>query len=165
MSEEEILPDTLPIEEIKVECDDYDTDNYISDDFYNETQVKPVNWNHETFTFVENELYKFLNSSLEGKVLLGIYKNTGVLDYTRLKKLIIYKEIAEDPINYKIKTKVFVKLRDLALELFPSENPDRFYVSSFENKFKKFRCAGGCFYNFYKVVRKELREAGMFKSN
>ncbi|XP_043472699.1 uncharacterized protein LOC122505258 isoform X2 [Leptopilina heterotoma] len=166
MSEEIITSDILPIEQIKVESHPYDTDDSVSDELENSQVRIATDWKQE-FVFIENELYHFLNSTLEGKVLLGIYQRTGTLDYTRLKKLIIYKEIEEDPVNYKIKTDVFLKLKEQAKELFPTEDPDRFYISSQErgqeNKSnRKYHSTGGSFYNFYKVVRKELRSAGIY---
>ncbi|XP_043472700.1 uncharacterized protein LOC122505258 isoform X3 [Leptopilina heterotoma] len=149
MSEEIITSDILPIEQIKVESHPYDTDDSVSDELENSQVRIATDWKQE------------------GKVLLGIYQRTGTLDYTRLKKLIIYKEIEEDPVNYKIKTDVFLKLKEQAKELFPTEDPDRFYISSQErgqeNKSnRKYHSTGGSFYNFYKVVRKELRSAGIY---
>lgn len=46
-------------------------------------------------------MYHFLNSTLEGQVILGKYKEKKVLNYTKLKDLIIYDKIKNDPINYK----------------------------------------------------------------
>ncbi|XP_043473477.1 uncharacterized protein LOC122510505 [Leptopilina heterotoma] len=54
----------------------------------------------DNFTFEENDLFHFLNSTLEGQIVLRKYKITGNLDYVRLKDLIIMREIKKDPINY-----------------------------------------------------------------
>lgn len=53
------------------------------------------------FNFVKNGLYYFLTSSLEGSMVLGIYKMPKVVDYERLKNLVIFNELREDPLNYK----------------------------------------------------------------
>lgn len=55
----------------------------------------------DEFSFVENDLFHFLNSTLEGKIVLGKYKKSRVLDYTRLKNLIVFNELKEDPIDHK----------------------------------------------------------------
>lgn len=55
----------------------------------------------DSFKFVENELFHFLNVSLEGKIILGKYKSTRNLDYSRLKDLLIFNEINKDPICFK----------------------------------------------------------------
>ena len=57
----------------------------------------------DCLTFPDNELYRFLNASnnLQGKIILGKYKKTGTLDYTRLKELVICDKLQEDNVNYK----------------------------------------------------------------
>lgn len=53
------------------------------------------------FQYVENDLYHLLNSTLEGKIVLGSYKNKKYLDYFRLKDVIIYHLIKKDPLNFR----------------------------------------------------------------
>ena len=50
---------------------------------------------------VDNNLYKFLNSRLDGQVILGIYKHTKKLKLNKLVDMLIYKLLKEDLINYK----------------------------------------------------------------
>lgn len=50
---------------------------------------------------VDNDLYKFLYSSLRGRVLLRKYELTKDLDFQELKCLIIWHEIEKDPITFK----------------------------------------------------------------
>lgn len=54
-----------------------------------------------------------------------------------------------------------MKLRDEIIELFPTEDPDFLYISSYESKENESVGARGCLYNFYKTVRKDLRDAGI----
>lgn len=49
----------------------------------------------------KNDLYHFLNSSLDGRIILGVYKNTKTLDSSKLKDLLIMNAIEEDPLYYK----------------------------------------------------------------
>lgn len=68
-------------------------------------------------------------------------------------------------ISFRISPATFVLLRDQALQLFPTEDPDLFYVSAEENKNSEATSAKGSFYNYYRVVRKELRNAGLLDKN
>ena len=57
----------------------------------------------DCLTFQDNKLYCFLNApyTLQCKIILGKYKMTGTLDYTRLKKLVICGKLQEDNVNHK----------------------------------------------------------------
>lgn len=55
----------------------------------------------EEVTFLENDLFKYLNSTLKGKVVLGKYKNSKDLDVGLLKDLLIWDTIGEDALYYK----------------------------------------------------------------
>ena len=48
-------------------------------------------------------MFRFLNSSehLEGRIILGKYKLTKTLDYSRLKEMLIFHKLKDDPLNYK----------------------------------------------------------------
>ena len=53
------------------------------------------------FNYVQNDLFEFLYSSLEGKIILGKYKNTKTLDQSRLTDMVILNALKDDPIDYE----------------------------------------------------------------
>ena len=53
------------------------------------------------FNYVANDMYRFLSNSLEGRIILGKYKNTKILDHCRLTDMLILNELKDDSINYK----------------------------------------------------------------
>lgn len=61
----------------------------------------------------------------------------------------------------RIKTQKFLELRNEIVELFPTEDPDFFYIPPCSNDNNEFTSAKDSLYNYYKIVRKEFRDAGM----
>lgn len=59
--------------------------------------------------YVKNGVYELLDSTLEGKIVLGIYAKSKVLDDFRIKDMAILNEIQKDPINYKYVFDIFLK--------------------------------------------------------
>ena len=57
--------------------------------------------NNSTFIYPQNELFEFLNSDFGGRIILGKYKHKKILEYGRLKELIILHHIKQDPIDFK----------------------------------------------------------------
>lgn len=57
----------------------------------------------DEFHYVDNDLYKFLNKpkNLDGKMILGGFKNTGEINREALCDLVIKKELMKDQINWK----------------------------------------------------------------
>lgn len=53
------------------------------------------------FEYTDNDLYRLLNSTLPGKVILGVYKHTKKLKLTNLIDIITYECLKQDTINYK----------------------------------------------------------------
>lgn len=52
------------------------------------------------FAYKENDLYHFLNGSLQGQIVLGKYMYEERLDYPKLKDLIILNTIKQDAQNF-----------------------------------------------------------------
>ena len=61
-----------------------------------------INYNFlDIFQFKKNKLYHFLNSTLDGRIILGVYEKTKCVEYGALNHLIIVKLLNKDPLNYK----------------------------------------------------------------
>lgn len=59
----------------------------------------------------------------------------------------------------RIKNTEFLELSRQIVELFPNQDPARIYIPPIEGTLAQ--SARGYLYNYYRVVRKELREAGL----
>ena len=66
---------------------------------------------------------------------------------------------------FRIESKTFIDLRNQIVALFPTEDPDCIYVSCSEGKENESVGARGCLYNYYKIVRKELSNAGILSES
>ena len=51
--------------------------------------------------YVKNDLYVLLSSTIEGRIILGTYAHSKVLDYSALADIIIFDELINDQINYR----------------------------------------------------------------
>ena len=58
-----------------------------------------------------------------------------------------------------------MKLREEISELFPTEDKNIFYLPHSTGPGNECRSARGCLYNYYEIVRKHLRTAGILSEN
>uniref|UniRef100_A0ABD2WRC9 Uncharacterized protein n=1 Tax=Trichogramma kaykai TaxID=54128 RepID=A0ABD2WRC9_9HYME len=82
------------------------------------------------FNFIENELYTFLNNedNIDGRLILNIYKRTRELETERLIDMVLLQAIKKDKYKWLKTGQQFEDIRDLIVELFPTEDGDVYYV-------------------------------------
>lgn len=108
-----------------------------------------------------------LNERIGGKVILNYFDKYGKLNHinqVNLAKYIIDVEW-HNSVNNKIETSRFLELRDIIKELFPSEDPDLYYVPYKNFKNGKKLSARGKLYDQYHELRRTLIQSGLIKSN
>lgn len=54
----------------------------------------------DNFKFKENEIYFLLKRSLQGRIILGKFEKYGIIDMHKLKSIVIYHYMEQDPIDY-----------------------------------------------------------------
>ena len=114
-----------------------------------------------------NNLKQLLNERIGGKVILNYYNRFGKLNHinqVNLAKYIIDIEW-NNSVNNKIETSRFLELRDTIKELFPSEDPDLYYIPYKNFKNGKKLSARGKLYDQYHELRKTLIQSGLLRSN
>ena len=55
----------------------------------------------DKFTFKENELFHLLNSSLQGRIILGKYKRSKIVNYNKLIDIVIFSTLEHNSVTYK----------------------------------------------------------------
>ncbi|XP_033222828.1 uncharacterized protein LOC117176685, partial [Belonocnema kinseyi] len=117
------------------------------------------------FEFVQNSLYYLLQDTIEGLVILGIYKHSIILLESRLKYLIIQKLIVENALTYRITKKRFEEVVVELKELFPTIKSDNWYSRNRSNARGQAVTFSGSLLNYYKVYRKNLPAAHITDSS
>ncbi|KAL7307600.1 hypothetical protein TKK_0000288 [Trichogramma kaykai] len=110
----------------------------------------------DDFEYVKNTLYYKLEKTIEGKVILGLYKYKKKILYRRLKYLIVQLFIIENPITYKITNQRWLEILEEVLELFPTITPTDWYQPQRTNAKGDEISASGCLVNYYKKYRTNL---------
>lgn len=114
-----------------------------------------------------NNLKQILNERIGGKVILNYFDKYGKLNHinqVNLAKYIIDVEW-HNSLNNKIETSRFLELRDTIKELFPTEDPDLYYVPYKNLKNGKKLSARGKLYDQYHELRRTLIQSGLIRSN
>lgn len=114
-----------------------------------------------------NDLKKILNERIGGRVILNYFDKYGKLNHinqVNLAKYIIDVEWYSS-LNNKIETSRFLELRDMIKELFPTEDPDLYYVPYKNFKNGKKLSARGKLYDQYHELRRTLIQSGLIRSN
>ncbi|XP_031780210.1 uncharacterized protein LOC103317320 [Nasonia vitripennis] len=117
----------------------------------------------DDFKFVENSWYFSLKDTIEGRIILGMYKHSKILLQSRLKVYVIQKLIVENPVTYKISNSRFEEVTNQIVQLFPTTTATYWYCKSHANAHGQHMSASGCLINSYKVYRKNLVLAGIIE--
>lgn len=114
-----------------------------------------------------NNLKQILNERIGGKVILNYFYKYGKLNHINQVNLAKYVIDVEwhNSLNNKIETSRFLELRDTIKELFPTEDPDLYYVPYKNLKNGKKLSARGKLYDQYHELRRTLIQSGLIRSN
>jgi len=112
---------------------------------------------------IDNKLKSVLLSSNEGKSLLYLYEDKGLLDFSgrkRLCHLIINNELRDNP-NVRVTSEKLAQLAKEITEIFPRENENTYYVPYARLGATEKRHAKGKLLDCLTNKRRELRKQGI----
>ena len=91
---EEMMSESMNDSLMRIEEESYTEDNAVTSENSSQNSTNLIN-------YPQNDVYQFLNSTLEGQIILGRYLYSKHLDYHRLKEHLIMHYIKQDPVTYK----------------------------------------------------------------